>query len=76
LTVPDDRRAALRAEVRLEGPLDPHWSSGTCTLRGVVTDQADLHGLLAKVRDLGATLISVAPFDAGHDAESPPQHGH
>jgi hypothetical protein len=27
----------------------------TTTLRGIVTDQAELHGLLAKVRDLGAT---------------------
>lgn len=58
-------------ELRLEGHLDEHWSSwfggmrlvheadGTTTLRGVVGDQAALHGLLAKVRDLGATLISV-----------------
>jgi hypothetical protein len=29
-----------------------------------VTDQAELHGLLAKVRDLGATLISVTPITA------------
>jgi hypothetical protein len=32
---------------------------GTNTLRGVVADQSELCGLLAKVRDLGATLISV-----------------
>ena len=36
---------------------------GTTTLRGPVTDQAELHGLLAKVRDLGATLISVRTID-------------
>ena len=36
---------------------------GTTTLRGAVTDQAELHGLLAKVRDLGATLISVRTID-------------
>ncbi len=33
------------------------------TLRGLVADQAALHGLLAKVRDLGATLISVTPTE-------------
>jgi hypothetical protein len=32
---------------------------GTTTLRGAVTDQAELHGLLTKVRNLGVTLISV-----------------
>jgi hypothetical protein len=58
-------------ELRIEGHLDEHWSAwfgrltvireddGTTTLRGLVTDQAELHGLLAKVRDLGTTLISV-----------------
>jgi len=61
----------LGYELRLEGHLDEHWSTwfdgltlrhesdGTTTLRGSVTDQAELHGLLAKVRDLGATLVSV-----------------
>ena len=63
-------------ELRVEGHLDEHWSTwfggmtlthdndGTTTLRGIVTDQAELHGLLAKVRDLGATLISVKTIDA------------
>ena len=58
-------------ELRIEGHLDDHWADwfggltlvheddGTTTLRGAVVDQAELHGLLAKVRDLGATLISV-----------------
>jgi hypothetical protein len=63
-------------ELRVNGHLDPHWSTwfsgltliheddGTTTLRAVVTDQAELHGLLAKVRDLGAALISVTTTDA------------
>ena len=63
-------------EVRIDGHLDEHWSAwfggltlnreddGTTTLRGVVTDQTELHGLLAKVRDLGTTLISVKTIDA------------
>jgi hypothetical protein len=28
-----------------------------------VADQAELHGILARIRDLGVTLISVAPLD-------------
>ena len=68
--------ALAHYELRVEGHLDEHWSTwfdgltlvreddGTTTLRGPVTDQAELHGLLAKVRDLGATLISVT--DHGH----------
>jgi hypothetical protein len=58
-------------EIRVDGHLDDHWTSwfddltlsheddGTTTLRALVPDQAALHGLLARVRDLGATLISV-----------------
>ncbi len=58
-------------EIRIGGHLDDHWSAwldgltvtretdGTTTLRGPVSDQAQLHGLLAKVRDLGAPLISL-----------------
>ena len=65
------RHAPAQYEIRVRGHLDEHWSTwfgeltllcqadGTTTLRGAVTDQAELHGLLAKVRDLGATLISV-----------------
>jgi hypothetical protein len=64
-------RAPAHYELRIEGHLDEHWSAwfggltltredhGTTILRGVVSDQAELHGLLAKVRDLGAILISV-----------------
>lgn len=63
-------------EVRVEGHLGERWSSwfdgftltrgddGTTTLRGPVKDQAELHGLLGKVRDLGATLLSVMAVDA------------
>lgn len=63
-------------ELRIAGHLDDRWSTwfggltlthtddGTTILRGPVTDQAELHGLLAKVRDLGATLISVQAINA------------
>jgi hypothetical protein len=68
--------APAQYELRIEGHLDEHWSTwfgeltltreedGTTTLRGLVIDQAELHGLLAKVRDLGTTLISVKTIDA------------
>jgi hypothetical protein len=66
----------LHYELRIEGHLDEYWSAwfggmtlnreddGTTTLRGGVADQAELYGVLAKVRDLGATLISVNAIDA------------
>ncbi len=62
--------------VRIAGHLDAHWSvwfsdftltretDGTTTLRGVVADQAELHGMLVKVRDLGVTLLSVEITEA------------
>ncbi len=60
-------------EVRVAGRLDPSWSGwfadftltpepdDTTTLRGPITDQSELHGLLARIRDLGLPLISVQP---------------
>jgi hypothetical protein len=63
-------------ELRVKGHLDESWSTwfggmalvraddGTTVLRGSVADQAALHGLIAKVRDLGTTLISVEVIDA------------
>ena len=62
-------------EVRVQGVLDPGWSAwfeglqvssdqaGQTTIAGPVTDQAALHGLLAKVRDLGLELLSVRRID-------------
>jgi RimJ/RimL family protein N-acetyltransferase len=58
-------------ELRLAGHLDDHWSGmlgdlalircpdGTTTLTGPVADQAQLHGVLVRVRDLGVTLLSL-----------------
>ena len=72
MTAPPTVRAASTYCLRVEGHLDDHWSSwfgrftiaretdGTTTITGPVVDQAELHGLLVKVRDLGVTLISVA----------------
>jgi hypothetical protein len=62
-------------ELRIAERLDHHWSAwfgdltlthgddGSTSLTGAVPDQAALHGLLTKLRDLGVTLISVAIID-------------
>ena len=60
-----------RYEIRLRGHLDSRWAAwfdglslsnendGTTVIGGPVADQAALHGLLQKVRDLGLPLVSV-----------------
>jgi hypothetical protein len=65
------RRNPGRYEIRLKGHLDSRWaawfdglsltneSDGTTLLCGPVVDQAALHGLLQKVRDIGLPLVSV-----------------
>ena len=62
-------------EIRLKGHLDSRWaawfdglslaneSDGTTVIAGPVADQAALHGLLQKVRDVGIPLVSVAQID-------------
>jgi RimJ/RimL family protein N-acetyltransferase len=62
---------SVRYELRVAGHLDDRWSDwfgdlaitrhadGTTTLVGPVADQAQLHGLLTGIRDLGATLVSL-----------------
>ena len=62
-----------RYRIRIRDHLDPLWSNwfdslaisqqddGTTTLTGQVIDQAELFGLLARLRDLGATLLAVEP---------------
>lgn len=57
--------------IRIKGPLDSQWADwfdglamtaeadGDTLLSGPVADQAALHGLLKKVRDLGLTLLSI-----------------
>jgi len=79
VTVSDAARPAVHYELRIRGHLDRHWSTwfgglaltheddGTTTLRGALTDQAELHGLLTKVRDLGVTLVSLSTTDVRSD---------
>jgi hypothetical protein len=49
-----------------------HERDGSTTLTGAIRDQSALHGLIAKIRDLGMTLIVVAPYtpEAPTDAVS------
>lgn len=63
-------------EIQVQEQLDAHWSAwfdglilthgedSTTFLRGPVADQAALHGLLDKTRDLGLTLVSVRRIDS------------
>lgn len=62
-------------EIRLDGRLDPRWAAwldgfvlsrgedGSTVLRGRVSDQAALHGVLHKLRDIGLPIISVVQVD-------------
>lgn len=70
-TPESDRPGADDYEIRLAGHLDAHWtawfdgltviseSDGTTVISGPISDQAALHGLIQRVRDLGLPLISV-----------------
>jgi hypothetical protein len=42
-----------------------HYDRGHTVLVGLVRDQAELHGLLQRVADLGLTLVSVSEVDGG-----------
>lgn len=58
-------------EIRVKGQLDQHWSDwfddltithtdqNETILTGPIVDQAALHGLLARLRDLGLPIVSV-----------------
>lgn len=70
-------------EIRIQGRLEDRWSAwfdgmelvdgddGSTLIRGKVADQAALHGLIQRVRDLGLPLLSVTHHHAGHTQTGP-----
>ena len=77
-TAPEDHEDQYEPglyEIRIKGHLDNRWAdwfdgltiiredNGETRLIGPVTDQAALHGILKKIRDLGMPLLSVNVVD-------------
>jgi hypothetical protein len=74
---------ALRYEIRVAGRLGPRWSAwfdgmtvathddGTTAIRGPVADQAALHGLLQKLRDVGVPLVSLTQIPSDEPGDRP-----
>jgi hypothetical protein len=62
-------------EIQVAGHLDDHWSAtlgnltlvrrhdGTTILTGSLVDEAQLHGVLARIRDLGVPLLTLRKLD-------------
>jgi hypothetical protein len=73
----------VQYEIVVNGHLSSRWAAwfdgfaitcepdGTSVLRGVVADQAGLHGLLQKLRDIGIPLISLRPLPTNASTELP-----
>ena len=80
----EDHHESGMYEIRIKGHLDTRWAdwfegmtitaldNGETLLTGLVVDQAALHGLLRKVRDLAMPLLSVTRIRSGQaDAQAP-----
>ena len=78
----------VQYEVRVKGHLGSRWTAwfdglslsdsddGTTVIRGPVADQAALHGLLQKLRDIGIPLVSLTQLpDATTDGQPPRPEG-
>lgn len=74
----------VRYAIRIRGHLDGDWAdwfdgfactnlpNGEAILTGPVADQAALHGLLARLRDLNVTLLAVNPLPEPEGGEPTP----
>jgi hypothetical protein len=84
-TIEPDPKPPLVYQLRIKGQLGPRWTewfggmtitledNGDMLLTGPMEDQAALHGVLRKVRDLGMPLISVVrvePIEADASDET------
>jgi GTPase len=71
--------------IRVDGHLDDHWSAwlgaldvtrnddGTTTITALIADQAQLHGVLAGLHDIGAVITELRTTDAPVSASKHPQ---
>jgi hypothetical protein len=81
-----DRDKPAIYQIRLESQLDSQWTdwfgglaitlaeNGDTLLTGAVADQAALHGLLRKVRDIGMPLLSLIRLAPGQAASEVQRH--
>jgi hypothetical protein len=78
-------RTTTRYQIRVRGGLAPQWSTwfegltvaitadGETTLTGPIPDQPALHGVLARIRDLGLDLVSVEAIQAESATHAQPE---
>lgn len=75
----------MQYEIIVDGHLGGRWAAwfdgfaitveadGTTVLRGSVVDQAALHGLLQRLRDIGIPLVSLTPVEVPNRERSAPE---
>lgn len=81
----DEHQSVPEYEIRVAGRLAPRWSAwfagltitadadGTTVIRGPVVDQAALHGLIQKLRDVGIPLISLTQVNPPNEPRLTPK---
>jgi hypothetical protein len=74
-------RDSARYQIQVKETLSDFWSdwfdglviqnqpNGETVLSGMVRDQANLHGILTKIRDLGLTLVSLERVEPNQNEE-------
>ena len=78
----DNQSSPIICEIKIKGRLEERWAEwfegltftyendGTTTLSGALPDQAALHSVLLKIRDMNLTLISVNQPESNSEAKS------